>query len=184
MESRLLTPTVLSAEGEIRYKTSADEIANPWEIGKRKESFPTSRSAGAACMTGRACMTRSCGGSGEDNGEQRVQPLQIPRVYGVLPELPPPCYSHGVMQVTVKMPDEVARQWGETPEAVGRHVLEDAAIEGYRAGRLSHRQVGEMLGLDYWQTEAFLKQRGVPVNYSAADLEADNATLDKILGRS
>ena len=81
-------------------------------------------------------------------------------------------------------PDEVARQWGETPEAVGRHVLEDAAIEGYRAGRLSHRQVGEMLGLDYWQTEAFLKERGVPVNYSAADLEADNATLDKILGRS
>jgi len=135
-------------------------------------------------MTGRACMTRSCGGSGEDNGEQRVQPVQIPRVYGVLPELPPPCYNHGVMQVTVKMPDEVARQWGETPEAVGRHVLEDAGIEGYRAGRLSHRQVGEMLGLDYWQTEAFLKQRGVPVNYSAADLEADNATLEKILGRS
>ena len=88
------------------------------------------------------------------------------------------------MQITVKMPDEVARQWGETPEAVGRHVLEDAAIESYRAGRLSHRQVGEMLGFDYWQTEAFLTERGVPLNYSAADLEADNATLDKILGRS
>lgn len=88
------------------------------------------------------------------------------------------------MQITVKMPDEVARQWGETPEAVARHVLEDAAIEGYRAGRLSHRQVGEMLGLDYWQTDAFLKERGVPLNYSASDLEADNATLDKILGHS
>ena len=85
------------------------------------------------------------------------------------------------MQVTVKMPDEVARQWGKTPEAVGRHVLEDAAIEGYRAGRLSHRQVGEMLGLDYWQTEAFLKERGVPLNYTPADLEADNATVEKIL---
>jgi predicted HTH domain antitoxin len=88
------------------------------------------------------------------------------------------------MQITVKMPDEVARQWGETPEAVGRHVLEDAAIEGYRAGRLSHRQVGEMFGFDYWQTEAFFTERGVPLNYSAADLEADNATLDKILGLS
>jgi predicted HTH domain antitoxin len=41
-----------------------------------------------------------------------------------------------------------------------------------------------MLGLDYWQTEAFLKQRGVPLDYSAADLQADNATLDKILARS
>ncbi len=54
---------------------------------------------------------------------------------------------------------------------------------GGRCGRfrLSHRQVGEMLGLDYWQAEAFLKGRGVPLNYSAADLEADHATLDKIL---
>ena len=41
-----------------------------------------------------------------------------------------------------------------------------------------------MLGLDYWQTKAFLGGRGMPLNYSAADLEADNATLDKILARS
>ena len=88
------------------------------------------------------------------------------------------------MQFTVKLPDQVARQWGETPDAVGLHVVQDAAIEGYRSGRLSQRQVGEMLGLDYWQTESFLKERGVPLNYSAADLEADNATLDKILSQS
>jgi len=88
------------------------------------------------------------------------------------------------MQVTVEMPDQVARQWGETPDMVGRHVMEDAAVEGYRAGRLTQRQVGAMLGLDYWQTEAFLNQRSVPLNYSAADLAADNATLEKILARS
>ena len=88
------------------------------------------------------------------------------------------------MQFTVELPDQIARQWGETPDAVGRHVLEDAAIEGYRAGRLSQRQVGAMLGLDYWQTEAFFKERGVPLNYSAADLEADGVTLDKILAHS
>ena len=87
------------------------------------------------------------------------------------------------MQVTVELPDQVARQWGETPDAVGRHVLEDVAIEGYRTGRLSHRQFGQMLGLDYWQTEAFLKERGVPLNYTAADLEADNAALAKILAQ-
>lgn len=88
------------------------------------------------------------------------------------------------MQVTVELPDQVARQWGSTPDAVGRHVLEDAAIEGYREGRLSHRQVGDLLVLDYWQTETFLKQRGVPLNYSPADLDADRATLDKILAGS
>lgn len=72
-----------------------------------------------------------------------------------------------------------------TPQAIGRHVVEDAVIERYRAGRLSHRQVGEALSLDYWQTETFLKERGVPLNYSAADLEADAVTLvEKILPRS
>ena len=87
------------------------------------------------------------------------------------------------MQVTVEMPDQVARQWGKTPNAVGGHVMEDAAIEGYRVGRLSQRQVGAMLGLDYWQTEAFLNERAVPLNYSSADLAADNAALEKILAR-
>jgi hypothetical protein len=61
------------------------------------------------------------------------------------------------------MPDHVARQWGENPNAIARHVLEDAAIEGYRAGRLAQRQVGEKLGFDYWQTERFLADRGVPL---------------------
>ena len=88
------------------------------------------------------------------------------------------------MRVTVEMPDQVARQWGDTPDAVGRHVLEGAAVEGYRAERLSQRQVGAMLSLDYWQTEAFLSQHTVPLNYSPADLSADHATLAKILSGS
>ena len=87
------------------------------------------------------------------------------------------------MLVTMEMPDQVARQWGESPAAVSRHILEDAAVEGYRAGRLTQRQVGAMLGLDYWQTETFLNDRAVPLNYSPADLAADNATLEKILTR-
>ena len=49
------------------------------------------------------------------------------------------------MQVTVEMPDQLARQYGKTPDAVGPHVMEDAAIEGYRAGRLTQRQVGAII---------------------------------------
>jgi hypothetical protein len=56
-------------------------------------------------------------------------------------------------------------------------------VEGYRAGRLTQRQVGAMLGLDYWQTETFLNERAVLLNYSAADLADDNATLEKIFAR-
>jgi predicted HTH domain antitoxin len=81
------------------------------------------------------------------------------------------------------MPDPVAPQWGDTPETIARKVVEDAVIERYLSGRLSQRQVGEALGFDYWQTEAFLRERGVPVNYSVADLEADEAALKKFFRR-
>ena len=86
-----------------------------------------------------------------------------------------------MVEVTVRLPENVARTFGDTAEDVARQIAENAAIEAYRAGRLSHRQVGGMLGLDYWQTETFLAEHGVPLNYTLADLEADRATLDKPL---
>ena len=87
-----------------------------------------------------------------------------------------------MVEVTVKLPENDARSFGVTAEEVGRRLLEDAAIEGYRAGRLSHRQIGELLGLDYWQTENFLSERHVALNYSASDLAADRQTLKNLLG--
>ena len=87
------------------------------------------------------------------------------------------------MQITLELPDAVARHLGATPAAVSRHLLEDAAIEGYRSGRLSQRQVGSLLGLDYWETETFLRAHDVPLNYSPAELAEDGAALDKILSR-
>lgn len=88
-----------------------------------------------------------------------------------------------MVEVTIKLPDHVARSFGETADLRSRRVMEDTAIQEYRAGRLTHRQVGEMLGLDYWQAERFLAEQKVPLNYSLNDLEADRATLDAILSR-
>lgn len=84
------------------------------------------------------------------------------------------------MDVIVSLPNPLARQWGDDPQAIARALKEDAVLERYRTGKLSHRQVGEALGLDYWQTEAFLTERAVPLNYSVADLEADEATLENL----
>src|SRR5687768_6198903 len=86
-------------------------------------------------------------------------------------------------EVVIKLPDSLSRIFGDTPEARSQRVAENAAIEEYRAGRLSQRQVGEMLNLDYWQTENFLAKRGVPLNYSIDNLQADRAALDEILPR-
>jgi predicted HTH domain antitoxin len=86
-------------------------------------------------------------------------------------------------EVVINLPDTLAPVFGDTPEVRSRRVTEDAAIEEYRGGRLSQRQVGEMLNLDYWQTERLLADRGVPINYSVGDLQADRAALDEILPR-
>ncbi|MDB6110318.1 MAG: hypothetical protein JWR69_2068 [Pedosphaera sp.] len=88
-----------------------------------------------------------------------------------------------MVEITIKLSDQLATTFGATPEARSQRLKEDAAIEEYRAGRLSQRQVGEMLGLDYWQTERFLAERNVPLNYSPDDLEADRATLNEVLNR-
>jgi len=84
-------------------------------------------------------------------------------------------------EITINLPDSIAAVFGETDEVRALRLTEDAAIEGYRSGRLSHRQVGEMLGLDYWQTDSFLTEHRIALNYSASDLEADVATLNEIL---
>lgn len=88
-----------------------------------------------------------------------------------------------MVEITIKLPDMLARAFGATPEARSRRFTEAAAIEEYRAGRLSQRQVGEMLGLDYWETERFLADRKVFLNYSPGDLQADQAVLSEILAK-
>jgi predicted HTH domain antitoxin len=92
-------------------------------------------------------------------------------------------YYSGMALVTVDLPDGIADAFGNTAELRQRTVLEDAAIEAYREGRLSHRQVGSLLALDYWQTEGLFRKRGVPINYTVGDLEADRITLNEALDR-
>ncbi len=87
-----------------------------------------------------------------------------------------------MVEITVKLPEKVAQSFGNTPETIARRILENVAIEEYRAGRLSQRQAGEMMGFDYWQTESFLTAHHVPLNYGLKDLEADHVILEKLLG--
>ena len=61
-----------------------------------------------------------------------------------------------VVHVTVEIADQVARQSEETPDAVAGHVMEYSAVENYRYGSLSHRHVGQLLGVDYWRTKTSL----------------------------
>lgn len=84
------------------------------------------------------------------------------------------------MEITISLPEDVAKVFLADGESLEREVLEAAAIEGYRAGKLSHAQVGRMLDIGRFEVDAFLKRHNVPLNYTIEDLQADRETLDKL----
>jgi predicted HTH domain antitoxin len=80
------------------------------------------------------------------------------------------------MQITVQLPDDLAQR----PDAA-RAALEAFAIEGYRSGALTARQVRSLLGFETrYELDGFLKARGVwDRAYSAEDLESDIQGFEK-----
>ncbi|MEI6395415.1 MAG: UPF0175 family protein [Verrucomicrobiota bacterium] len=88
----------------------------------------------------------------------------------------------GTVTVTVELPAAVARGYGAVPQQVGRHLLEQAAVEGYRSRELSRGQVAWMLHLDWEETEEFLAKRQCDRHYDLDDLEQDRKNIDKVFG--
>ena len=80
------------------------------------------------------------------------------------------------MQITVELPDDIARH----PDP-GREALEALAIEGYRTEKLTHHQAARLLGLTRFEFDGFLKDRQIYDHaYSIEDLEHDLAELDRL----
>jgi len=80
------------------------------------------------------------------------------------------------MQVIVQLPDEFAAHFGQKKD-VPRQFLESFAAEAYRTHEFSRRQVSQLLGLDYWQTEEFLAKHEAKRPYTLTDLEIDRRSL-------
>lgn len=87
------------------------------------------------------------------------------------------------MQITIEIPDAVVAQLKLNGGSVSRELLEAFAVEGYRRGRLSRGQVSELLDLNFWETEEFLKQRGAYLHYDLNDLEQDREALRTVLSK-
>lgn len=80
------------------------------------------------------------------------------------------------MEVTVELPDEIAKHLGSASE-MPRQMLEAFAAEAYRAQRLSPHQLSQLLSLDCWQTEEFLTQHEAHRPFTLADLQIDRQSL-------
>ncbi len=87
------------------------------------------------------------------------------------------------MQVTIEIPDAVVAQLKLNGRSLSRELLEAFAVEGYRTEKLSRGQVSELLGLNYWETEEFLREHGAFLHCDLSDLEQDRKTLRTALLR-
>lgn len=59
--------------------------------------------------------------------------------------------------VEISVPDTLVKALGAQPEELPRQTLEALIVQAYRKGQITHAQVGELLDLDRWKTDAFLK---------------------------
>src|SRR5580658_9889888 len=80
------------------------------------------------------------------------------------------------MQVTVDLPDEVARRLAEKQPDLTRAVLEAIAIEAVRDQVISTGKAAEMLGVSRNTMDGILKNAQVYLEYSLDDLERDRET--------
>ena len=85
------------------------------------------------------------------------------------------------MSITLDLPpgieDSLIAAWGEADAGLRRQILEAVAAEGYRQGALTRLEVGQFLGLDFWDTQAFLRERGAGTQYALEDFEDDRRTI-------
>ena len=86
-------------------------------------------------------------------------------------------------RIAVELPEDIAKRLESAWRDVSRGTLEAIALEGYRDGTLTREQVGRVLGLSFWETEAFLKARQAYLAYDEQDLEQDRGDLDQLGSR-
>jgi len=90
-----------------------------------------------------------------------------------------------VMEVTLHIPDDIAKQLSAAGGDVSRRALEAVALEGYRDQTLTLYQVSEMLGLSRIETEDFLGHHHVPLAMiGKADLDREAALFEAASRRS
>jgi predicted HTH domain antitoxin len=77
------------------------------------------------------------------------------------------------MQITVELPDDLAQRLIRAGQDPARAVLENVAVEAFRAQRLTEHQLAQLLGMDRYQLDGFLKDRGVWLDYTIDDLHPE-----------
>ena len=59
--------------------------------------------------------------------------------------------------VEILVPDTLLKAIGAEPDELPRQTIEALIVQAFRKGQITHAQVGELLELNRFETDAFLK---------------------------
>ena len=85
------------------------------------------------------------------------------------------------MQVTLKLPDEIAEGLDREAE-LPRRVLEALVLQRYLSEEISLGRLAELLGLSRAEAEGFLDRNNARLPYTREMLEEDRRDLAEIFG--
>lgn len=83
------------------------------------------------------------------------------------------------MQITLELLDNLVRHFDS--RRIGREIVEALAVQAYQTEKITHAQVGKILGLSsHWAVDSFLKENNANLHYDEGDLERDRETLRQL----
>ena len=87
------------------------------------------------------------------------------------------------MQITLDLPEDIAKGLGTRWKDLPRAALESLALEAYRSQALTAAQLRRLLGFETrMQVDAFLKEHEI-YDLTVADFEQDRETLRQLRAR-
>jgi hypothetical protein len=85
------------------------------------------------------------------------------------------------MNVTVQIPDDLAKRLAATGGDLSRRALEALAAEEYKHDRLTKPELQRLLGIETsFQLDEFLKAHDVWIDYTLEDAERERRSLERL----
>ena len=89
------------------------------------------------------------------------------------------------LNVMLDLPADIEERLRRETTNLNADVKEAYALELFRRGKLGHYELSCVLGLDRFETDAYLKRHKVfEGSPTMADLDADRRTLESVIGRA
>jgi predicted HTH domain antitoxin len=87
------------------------------------------------------------------------------------------------MAVTIQLPSDLEQRLRAESPDLDTEAREAVALDLFRRGKVSHYELSKVLGLDRFETDAYLKRHNVVEgSLTMQDLDEQAETLDRVLG--